>query len=207
MRYLFLLITCFTFLHAGLEDLPAPYCNLPELLPFDSQGGYVNHKYLEPLIKKKKVKVIIEVGSWLGASTRDFASMIPSDGKVYAVDHWQGSPIQSGNEQLFNIYDQFLSNVIHAGLTDKIVPIQMNSICASCYLQGMQADLIYIHASHNGQSILEDLEAWYRFIKNHGVFCGDNWGYPGVKVDVKKFAAKHKLKITHESDSFWRLKK
>lgn len=83
---------------------------------------------LEYLIKEHEVKTVIEVGCWLGASTRAIAQFLSEDGKVYAVDHWKGSEehqtqhILRHKDRLLILYEQFLSNVIHEGLTHKIIP-------------------------------------------------------------------------------------
>src|SRR6266852_6085497 len=72
------------------QELPEPY-NQVEILPFHSHGFYSNAQQLEALIRMYNVKTIIEVGCWLGTSTRHMASLLPASGKVYAVDHWKGS--------------------------------------------------------------------------------------------------------------------
>src|SRR5579872_2430565 len=71
--------------------LPPPYDSV-DLLPYNPQGWYINGPSMEWLIRRGNVKTVIEVGSWLGSSTRHIAKTIPEDGIVYAVDHWLGSP-------------------------------------------------------------------------------------------------------------------
>lgn len=192
------------------EDLPQPY-NTVNILPFDSQGWFTNGPQLEVLIKKHRVKIAVEVGCWIGASTRFIAQFLPKGGKVYAVDHWLGSsehqPGQPAHLPVLPvIYEQFLSNVIHTGLTDKIIPIRMSSLEAANYLCSLNPpvcpDLIYIDASHDTESVYADLNAWYPFLSKHGILCGDDWFWPPIRAAVEKFAGKHNLLI-EASGSFW----
>lgn len=211
LSVLFLNLLTADFLSAGLQDnLPEPYKSA-QLYPFDPRGWYNNGNHLEELIKQYSVTNIIEVGSWLGASTRHMASLLPDDGKIYAVDHWQGSvEHQPGNwawdKVLPFLYDQFLSNVIHTELTDKIVPIRLGSLQAAEYfknnLNSFKPDLIYIDASHDDESVYADLKAWYPFVRGHGILCGDDWWW--VHVAVERFANENHLRIENDQ-IFWRL--
>ena len=198
--YFFLFCCC-------LQGNADPYTEV-DLLPFDPLGAYSNGPQMSELLQNTKAQVVIEVGCWLGQSTRHIASLLPADGKVYAVDHWLGSEEhQQGQGEYWPsihfLYQQFLSNVIHAGLTDKIVPLRMSSLEAARYLS-VVPDLIYIDASHTQEDVLDDLNAWYPFVQGHGTLCGDDWSWPGVAEAVRLFAEKKNLRI-HASDNFWRL--
>ncbi len=189
------------------QDLPPPY-DTAEILPFLSHGWYANGTQIESLIKQHHIKTIIEVGSWLGTSTRHMASCLPENGKVFAVDHWEGSTEHQPGQnfwipELAHLYEYFLSNAIQAGVAHKIVPVRMASLDAAKQLL-VQADLIYIDAGHDTQSVYEDLWAWYPHLKDKGVFCGDDWGWPSVRVAVKKFAREQKMRVK-VSGNFWRL--
>lgn len=210
-RFLFLRKVCLLFLWplAGAE-LPEPY-NKVDLLPFDPHGWYAHATTMEEIFEKVHPKVVIEVGCWLGKSTRHMASLLPEGGRVYAVDHWEGSVEHQPGQTCWNpklpvLYQQFLSNVIHAELTDKIIPIRMDSIDASKFLAPLSADLIYIDAGHDFLSVYRDIEAWYPFVQGHGILCGDdyNWG-DGLptKGAVDQFAADHFLRVRVVGHSFW----
>lgn len=191
-------------------ELPEPYKSV-ELLPPYYHGFYSNSWQLEFLIKIHEVKTIIEVGSWLGASTMHMASLIPDDGKVYAVDHWKGSiEHQPGQQnwipQLSYLYDQFLSNVVHAGLANKIIPYRMDSLSAAKILNFVHADLIYIDASHDTESVYADLRAWYPYVKEHGIFCGDDWRATSVQEAINRFANEEELRIA-ALENFWYIHK
>jgi len=192
-------------------SLPPPYDSV-ELRPFDPQGWYVNGGQMEQLFSIYQPQVVIEVGCWAGASTRHIASLLPEGGILYAVDHWNGSEEHQAGEPFWNpvlphLYEQFLSNVIHANLTDKIVPVRMSSVDASLYLADVRADLIYIDASHDYQSVLNDLHVWYPRLSEHGVLCGDDWGYPDICRAVFEFANKHGLQVHNPGATLWHLTK
>jgi hypothetical protein len=190
------------------DPLPAPYDSVKPLRPFVDHGWYSNAKQLHALIDQHHVKIIVEVGAWLGKSTMDLARYLPQDGLVYAIDHWLGSiEHQPGHEHwhafLPYLYEQFLSNVIHRGLTHKIIPLRMPSLEAAQILD-VQPDLIYIDASHETEAVYQDLCAWYPFVKDKGVLCGDDWGWPSVRKAVELFAKQNGLRIIC-SGNFWEL--
>jgi predicted O-methyltransferase YrrM len=185
-------------------DLPDPYNNI-ELLPFDGHGWYSNANQISQLINAHHVKTVVEVGSWMGLSTRHIASILPEGGKVYAVDHWLGSEEHKYHPTLSQLYQQFLSNVIHAGLTNKIIPIRMDSLAAASHLTAILTnppDLIYIDAGHDTKSVYDDLCAYYPLVQENGILCGDDWGWKSVQIAVRRFAKKNHLKI-HASGNFW----
>ena len=204
----FACIIPFFSLAAVESTLPPPY-DTAEILPFVDHGFYSNAEQIETLIKKRMVRTIIEVGSWLGTSTRHMASCLPENGVVYAVDHWKGSSEHQPGASAWipeveHLYEYFLSNVIQAGLAHKIIPVRMESVEAAKHLQ-MKVDLIYIDASHETKAVYADLEAWYPHLKKHGVLCGDDWAWDSVQKAVKRFAKKNELRIK-ASGNFWRLK-
>ena len=140
------ILTLFILLGAFFKlNAVEPYDSITDL-PFDSHGWFGNGTKLEKIINEKRPQIVIEVGSWLGLSTRFIAGKVAEGAKVYAVDTWRGSPGESVHLQdprLPYLYQQFLSNVKHAGLTDKIIPVRMDSLEAARALN-IQADLIYI---------------------------------------------------------------
>lgn len=195
-----------------LSKLPEPYKSV-RLMPFNPHGWHGNGHFLEELINKHSVKKVVEVGSWMGLSTRDIARMLPEEGIVYAVDTWSGAPEEfhdptflGSPEIIATLYDQFLSNVIHANLTHKIIPMRMES-CKAAATFSDRPDLIYIDGCHTYEAVLQDLEAWWPFVKKRGILCGDDYhNSPGVKKAVTEFALKNNVKA-HPTGNFWRLEK
>lgn len=167
---------CFSFLLLSIENnenLPYPY-NTIALLPFDGSGhfGSIQAEGLAYLINKYKPKVVVEIGSYLGASTRYIAKLLEENGIVYAVDHWLGNEEwkhQPNYEELQRLfYQKFLSNVIHEKLCHKIIPMRMSSLEAAKIFQ-ITPDLVFIDGSHDYQSVYEDICAWYRHLNKYSI--------------------------------------
>lgn len=181
-------------------ELPEPYNSLEVVLPFDPQSMFSDEcrQNLTRIIHEYNVKTVIEIGCWLGASTRAIATLLPPDGKVYAVDHWKGSEEHQivHAHKLPTLYEQFLSNIIHAGLTHKIVPIRKSSLEAVKECE-ITPDLIYIDAAHDEKSVYEDLVAWWPFVKGNGILCGDDYQREGDPVGkaVRRFAKENNLRV------------
>ena len=195
-----------------LSSLQEPYSQLTELLPFNNHGWYLNGECIKQLFKHNKISRVIEVGSWLGLSTRHIASLLPEGGYLFAVDTWKGSEEHETNIAwkilLPKLYEQFLSNVIHAKLIDKIIPVRMTSLQAAEFLKSEcgKIDLIYIDAAHDTKSVFEDLNAYYSYVEgNSGILCGDDWLCDDVKEAVRMFAKNNSLTIFYEYN-FWFLK-
>lgn len=197
------------------------YESLTELLPFDARGWYGHPRYMEELIREKNATTIIELGSWKGNSTIHLAKQLPEGGVLYAVDHWfappydQKIPVYYKKFDTSQLYNQFLSNVIHSKLTNKIIPIRSGTIEAASFFQENKifADIIYIDASHNENDVYADLNAYFPFLKDNGVLCGDDWDWGvgwGYNKDnlpiqraVTRFARENNLKITLTKSRLW----
>ncbi len=194
---------------ASLQSLPAPYCNLEKILPFNGHGWYLNAPWIETLFKNNSIITAVEIGSWLGSSTRHIASLLPAHGKLYAIDTWEGSIEHYQNEHwsslLPTLYEQFLSNVIHSNLTEKIVPIRMSSqnAISELALYGQSFDLIYIDAAHDTESVLKDLASYFPLVQNNkGILCGDDWDAESVRIAVLQFSQQHNLTV-YGAYNFW----
>lgn len=189
---------CFFTLSLGLflvclnlyseNEMPEPYCFIRDL-PFDESGWFGNADPILKIMTVKKPQIAIEVGAWLGQSTRFIASHLPQDGKIYAVDTWLGSAevLHQVDPRLSSLYQIFLSNVKHAGLTQQIVPVRMRSLEAAKALDVM-ADFIYIDAAHDEESVYQDILAWHPHLNLGGTMCGDDWMWDSVRRGVVRAA-------------------
>jgi len=180
-----------------------------ELLPFDATGSFVTESSLDRIFREKEIKTVIELGSWAGASTRFLGYRVGEGGKVYAVDHWMGTKNQHGemsDSRLPHIYQLFLSNVKHMELTDRIVPVRMASEEAAKALN-VKADLIYLDAERDSESVYRNILNWYPHLNENGVLCGAEYREPGVKNGVHRAAERLGKEIeTDRKGYFWAFK-
>jgi len=191
-----------------------PYHNI-DILPFYMLGFFSleNRRFLEGFIKKYKPEAVVDLGSWLGASASYMAFFMPENSKVYAVDYFN-SALDHFIEDSENIkhaaltldisplHYQFLSNIIHYNLCDKIIPVKMSSLQASRSL-AIKADLIYMDASTDEESVYQDIMHWYPKLNKGGIICGENWKwFEGVQRGVSR-AAKELGKTVRTDNNFW----
>ena len=159
---------------------------------------YFNSEYLKKIIQNNNIVNVIEIGSLYGLSTRHIASMLPENGKLYAIDSWEYHKL---------MYEQFLSNIVLTGMTQKIIPIKQRSDQAIEQMKsyGIMFDLIYVDGDHETEGVLTDLELYYPLVHSKGVICGDDWLLSSVRKAVEIFAQEHQLTI-YAACNFWFLR-
>lgn len=211
----FILIFSSTAMALKNHSLPAPY-NSINILNADYDGwlSEVNQKGLKRFIETLQPKIVVEIGSWLGLSAIFMALSLPSESKLYAVDHWQGSIEHHMNQEwsvkLPTLYHQFLSNVIHAGVTHKIIPARMSSLEAAKTLS-VKPNLVYIDGSHKEIDVYNDIIAWYEKLEIGGILCGDDYSWGNQAIGgfvyngVLKAAKELNMQVIVEGDIFWYL--
>ena len=173
-------------------------------LPEDSRGWNSHGIIFEQLIEKCKPSVIVEVGSWKGASAITMCKALQKfnlDCTVYCIDTWLGAEefwttlshtedrdlmLKHGYPQ---IYYQFLSNIVHNNFQRYVLPLPLPSNIAFSVLKhkNIQADLIYIDASHTYEDVLQDIKNYKQILKPKGIMFGDDFGaWPGVNRAVRE---------------------
>ena len=140
----------------------------------------------------------VEVGAFLGRSAVFMAVEIINSQKNIkfdCVDHWEGSQEHSDNDKvnLDTIYKDFLKNI--EPVKGLINPIRMNSVDASKLYKPNSLDFIFIDASHDNQSVREDLTYWMPRIKEDGIIAGDDINNAEVASAVMWFFDNEKLDI------------
>ncbi len=177
----------------------------PNDYPSDLRGWDSQAPIFREVIEEVKPKVIIEVGSWLGASAIHMASICEElNTTILCVDTWLGSlemwlyphdpehqsdalKLKFGYPQL---YYTFLSNITRAGYQSKIIPYPMTSRIAAQYFtyHNFKADLIYIDASHDYKSVKDDLYAYWPLLNDNGILFGDDYTWNSVQLAVHHFS-------------------
>ena len=175
-------------------------------MPEDLQGWNSRHPVLAKIVADKRPSIIVDVGVWKGASTLFFAELLNlngTDGAVIAIDTFLGSPEHwSTGGQMSDLierkwgrpllYEQFLSNVIRRGATERVVPLPQTSTNAAVILRrlGVQIDLVHIDASQEYESVMQDAQAFWPLLRPGGVLVGDDYheSWPGVVRAAEELA-------------------
>lgn len=193
-------------------------------LESDLQGFGYEPTVFEPLLDQIKPSLLIEVGTWKGASAIAMALYARQKGydtAILCVDTWLGGlehlvkkehpdpakrahfdslRIKNGYPQ---IYAQFLFNVIHNGVQGMIIPFPNTSTIAAHWLerQEIRADFVYIDGSHLEEDVFHDVSNYFRLVREGGILVADDYTHPnhtGPHKAVDRFVASNKdaLKFT-----------
>lgn len=184
-------------------------------VPKDDHGWFPkwNEQLLIPKVKDKKI--VVELGAWLGKSTRMWLKN--SQAKVICIDTWNGSIEHTKKREdivnkLPSLKDTFLSN--QEEWKDRVFPVQMNTVkgMAELVKYGIEPDFIYIDASHQYEDVYTDLCLAYNYFPK-AFICGDDWGWHNksqqrrmtVQEAVKEFCKNNKIKYEYNKWA-WYLK-
>lgn len=190
-------------------------------------GWNVNPVLYEKYIDKLQPKIILELGSWLGASAISMAKIIKDkklDTKIICIDTWLGSfefiglHDSDSDRALMSIYGypsiyyQFLANVLYENVEDIIIPLPNTTQLGCQWLtsRNITVDMVYIDADNSFESVYSDLHNSWLLLNNGGVLFGDdleNPGFPGIKFGLNKFCAEKRLMYASVADhsNFWEI--
>jgi hypothetical protein len=214
-----------TALHAGDPYDGFPYWDYPQ----DLQGWQSRSTVFEELIEQLRPQLIIEIGTWKGASAAYMCELMARHGipgAIVCVDTWLGGerlwqhaddPAHGELRRFMRfgrpveLYHQFLANVMYSGFRDRIVPFPNTSANAARWLRdrGVTAQLVYLDGSHHERDVYHDLVDYWDLLEPGGALAGDDWSeaYPGVERAVTRFAGEAGCAIEHRSDMKWFLRK
>src|SRR5258705_13563726 len=118
--------------------------------------GWMSEPELQWLAEQAQHGSVVEVGSWMGRTTRAMADN-KIDGVVFAVDTWQGS--EENQEFLKDKSGDYLYLTFRQNLLDKIddgtvTPMRMPSLVAAERFAsvGAKFDFVFIDAAHDYQN-------------------------------------------------------
>lgn len=139
--------------------------------------------------------VIVEIGSWKGASTIWLAkgSKRRSNIKVYSIDPHTGDPEHWKKYGKVWTFGEFKKNIKNAKVGDVVVPIVKTSEEAAKNFDE-PVELIFIDGSHEYEDVKLDFELWFPKVVEGGVMIfHDTIIYAkGPKKVTKEFVYKSK---------------
>jgi len=133
------------------------------------------------------VGLVVELGSWLGDSTRWFCEWCP-EATVIAVDTWFGSVehLLRRRSVLPMLYDTFLANCWE--YRNRLIPFRNTSLAALNFLYRLELepDMIYFDSDHSFWGLLAELETSHALFPRC-IFVGDDYGDPTIGNALKTF--------------------
>lgn len=155
-----------------------------------------------------QTKVVIELGSWLGLSSRFIARKAPN-ATVFCVDHWKGSQEHKHVKHSFKLPTLWETYCVNCwDFKGQIIPIKGSTLDGMDYLYalGIAADVIYIDASHEYEDVLKDIKKAVGYWPDAHI-VGDDWAWSGVQAAVN-MAARELNKTVHvEGKKSWKFVK
>jgi len=152
-------------------------------------------------------QVYLELGSWLGKSTRYVLRTFPHI-TVIAVDHWVGSAEHQEKYAalLPRLYEIFLTNCW--GYRARLIPLRMTTAEGMAEVKewSVSPDVVFVDAAHDYDSVGADIELAHECFPKARLL-GDDFGTkPGVTRAVKEFANRHGYRIIRDGPSWslWR---
>jgi MMP 1-O-methyltransferase len=148
-------------------------------------------------LDEHRPQVVVELGSWLGASAIGMARSVRRwGGTVTCVDTWAGELNDDGGSPAGKPPLMLLScarAIVDAGVSAsvRLIPA-MTTEAARCWTQPI--DFLYVDADHSHAAVRADLEAWVPHVKPGGVIAGDDYNhprYPGVRTAWDAFERAH----------------
>lgn len=157
----------------------------PEIPPVPWNMDYGGRRLISRAIKQRRLRVVLEIGSWLGGSARQWLRSSPNV-IVICVDPWPDlqspSPFLTRHKLWRNfrsqllakngLYDSFLASMWD--VRDSVIPVRESSLNVLPLLHslGLRPDLVFLDAGKEGEEI-----ALCEKLFPASILGGDDWYY------------------------------
>lgn len=146
----------------------------------------------------------VEIGTWKGQSSAFLAVEIINSGKkikLDCIDNFTGSEIEPGQMQDPDNKAGKLLEVFHNNMKPvegHYTAIKGDSAESASLYEDESLDFVFIDASHDYDSILKDIKAWFPKVKVGGFFGGHDFAdpYPGIQKAVSELLRNERVSFT-----------
>ena len=152
-------------------------------------------------------RLVVELGAWLGLSTRFLAEHAPQ-ATVVSIDHWRGSPEHQKDPRygtlLPQLYETFLARCWP--YRERVIPLRLGTLegLQTVADHGLLPDLIYIDAEHSFEAVSSELTLGRQLFPG-ATLVGDDYDWPGVRQAVDAFALRQGMFVDRVGARGWRL--
>jgi len=194
-------------------DLPNPWERAKPEVEKNVHGWFSKNKMvvIDRLLKEYELRIIVEVGSWMGQSALFFAERSEF---VICIDTWLGNDHFFYEESLRKFlpvaYETFLVNCWE--MQHKILPFRVDSKVGLWYLstQDVEVDMVYIDGSHYYEDVKEDIKCALK-LKGNPLLVGDDFSkrFANDKRKEVEFPVKKATreifgdKVENEGTTWW----
>lgn len=139
-------------------------------------------RWLESTARGKQL--VVEFGSWRGRSSVALAAAV----KLVCVDTFVDMPQEDGTGE--STYPHFCRSIADDADHVEAIVASLASEATAAMLRkrfGNSADVVFIDASHDEQSVLRDISIAASLVRPGGILCGHDFSpaWPGVVSAVK----------------------
>jgi hypothetical protein len=194
-----------------------------EGLEVDLQGWGSKHTIFEEVFREIRPEIVIEVGSWKGASLLHMHALSRTYGYetcFVCVDTWTGSsehwlsskdrPSLMLRDGYPTIFRQFVFNLTAHDATEDVFPLPTTSTSGAKILRqlGVIADVVYIDGGHEEEEVAADLKHYFDLLRPGGVMFGGEYHprWAGTMRAVDRFRKTRRLKA-QLAGGWWLLRK
>ena len=146
--------------------------------------------------------VIVEIGSYLGRSTR--AMLDHTNGIIYAIDDWKGPrDIYLSKEERDTLFSKFCANLKDSLNWDNLITLHLDfAMIPNWILFGTndQVDMVFIDGDHNYEYVKRDILFWKNKLSKGGLICGHDINFPEVRLAVTELLMDYDVA---ENTSIW----
>jgi GT2 family glycosyltransferase/SAM-dependent methyltransferase/tetratricopeptide (TPR) repeat protein len=192
------------------RDYPWPAAKPNAPIPTDKLGWFKESP--RELIRQEvnsETRLVVELGAWLGLSTRFIADLAPQ-ARVVTIDHWQGSREHAEDPACAAMIPTLFHTFVDMNweYRDRILPLRMMTAEGLHTIAdyGLHPDVIFIDADHAYQSVSADLRLARQLFPQARII-GDDYDYPDVRRAVDEFAVSKGLQVEPVGTGWraWRL--
>lgn len=134
--------------------------------------------YTQAVEEAQPGDTFVEVGTWLGRSAAFMAQTIKDSGKpinFFCVDTFKGTPTDSVNYNVDDVYNKFLGNVKGCDLCHYLKALVLTSEQASHYFKDGSLSFVFVDADHSYEAVKHDIQLWLPKVKKGGVLAGHDF--------------------------------